>query len=48
MTYQVSDTAIQSTPIRVTALRQGLVSYLLGAVIVAATVNLIAGLGRAG
>lgn len=48
MAYQVSDTAIQSTPIRVTALRQGLVSYLLGAVIVAATVNLIAGLGSAG
>ena len=48
MAYQVSDTAIQSTPIRVTALRQGLVSYLLGAVIVAATVNLISGLGSAG
>jgi len=45
MAYQVSDTAIQTTPIRVTAFRQGLVSYLLGAVILAATVNLIAGLG---
>ena len=47
MAYQVSDTAIQTTPIRVTAFRQGLVSYLLGAVILAATVNLIAGLGGA-
>ncbi len=44
MAYQVSDTAIQSTLIRVTALRQALVSYLLGSVIVATTVNLVAGL----
>lgn len=45
MAYAVSDTAIQTTPIRVTALRQALVSYLFGAVILAATVNLIAGVG---
>ena len=45
MAYQVSDTAIQTTPIRATALRQALVSYLFGAVILAATVNLVAGLG---
>jgi len=45
MAYQVSDTAIQTTPIRATALRQALVSYLLGAVILAATVNLIVELG---
>jgi uncharacterized membrane protein len=48
MAYQVSDTAIQSTLIRVTALRQALVSYVLGSVIVATTVNLIAGLVSAG
>ena len=47
MAYQVSDTAIRATPIRATALRQGLVSYLLGSVILAATVNLIAGLAGA-
>ena len=45
MTYQVSDTEIQDTPIRATVLRQALLSYLLGAVILAVTINLIAGLG---
>ncbi|MGE5694581.1 MAG: DUF1345 domain-containing protein [Candidatus Sericytochromatia bacterium] len=45
MTYQVSDTDIQTSEIRKTALRQALLSYLLGAVILAVTVNLIAGLG---
>ncbi len=42
MTYQVSDTDIQTSDIRKAALRQALVSYLLGAVILAVTVNLIA------
>jgi uncharacterized membrane protein len=46
MTYQVSDTDLKSRAIRRTALRHGLLSYLLGAVILAATVNLVAGLGR--
>lgn len=45
MTYRVSDTDIQLSQIRKAALRQALVSYLLGAVILAVTVNLIAGLG---
>lgn len=45
MTYQVSDTEIGLTSIRATVLRQALLSYLLGAVVLAVTVNLIAGLG---
>jgi uncharacterized membrane protein len=48
MTFQVSDTDLQTTPIRGTALRQALLSYLFGAVILAVTINLVAGLaGRA-
>jgi uncharacterized membrane protein len=46
MTYQVSDTDLQTRTIRATALRQALLSYLLGAVILATVVNLIAGLGN--
>ncbi|WP_068182244.1 DUF1345 domain-containing protein [Mycobacterium sp. UM_CSW] len=45
MTYQVSDTEIGLTSIRSTVLRQALLSYLLGAVVLAVTINLIAGLG---
>jgi uncharacterized membrane protein len=45
MTFQVSDTNLESSEIRGTALRHALLSYLFGAVILAATVNLIAGLG---
>jgi uncharacterized membrane protein len=45
MTFQVSDTEIGSTTIRATILRHALLSYLLGAVVLAVTVNLIAGLG---
>lgn len=44
MTYQVSDTDLEIRSIRRTALRQGLLSYLFGAVILAAVINLIAGL----
>lgn len=44
MTFQVSDTDLTTTEIRVTALRHALLSYLFGAVILAATINLIAGL----
>lgn len=44
MTFQVSDTDIQTQTIRATALRQGLLAYLFGAVILGATINLIAGL----
>jgi uncharacterized membrane protein len=45
MTFQVSDTALQTTPIRSTALRHALLSYLFGAVILAAAINLVVGLG---
>jgi uncharacterized membrane protein len=46
MTYQVSDTALKTPALRATALRQALLSYLLGAVILATTINLVAGLLR--
>ena len=48
MTFQVSDTDLETPAIRATALRQALLSYLFGAVIVATTINLIAGLGSSG
>jgi len=44
MTYQVSDTNLTTQPIRKTALFQALVSFLLGAVILAMAINLVAGL----
>ena len=45
MTFQVSDTEICLSSVRATVLRHALVSYLLGAVVLAVTINLIAGLG---
>jgi uncharacterized membrane protein len=48
MTYQVSDTDLQTREIRGTALRHALLSYLLGAVILATIVNMVAGLGSRG
>lgn len=45
MTFQVSDTNLESPTMRATALRHALLSYLFGAVILAGTINLIAGLG---
>ena len=44
MTYQVSDTSITSHAIRTTALGHALLSFLFGSVILATTINLIAGL----
>lgn len=44
MTFQVSDTDISSSCIRRAVLRHTLLSYLFGTVIVASTVNLVAGL----
>ena len=44
MTFQVSDTELTAPEVRVTALRHALLSYLFGAVILAATINLVAGL----
>ncbi|MGI8559007.1 MAG: DUF1345 domain-containing protein [Solirubrobacteraceae bacterium] len=46
MTFQVSDTDIGTKPIRRTALRHALLSYAFGALIIATTINLIAGLGK--
>jgi uncharacterized membrane protein len=46
MTYQVSDTELTTAEVRGTALRHALLSYLFGAVILAATINLIVGLAR--
>ena len=46
MAYQVSDTDLQTRKIRVTALKHSLLAYLLGAVILAMTINLIIGLGH--
>jgi uncharacterized membrane protein len=48
MTYQVSDTDIQTRLIRAAALRHALLSYLLGAVVLATVINLVAGLGSSG
>ncbi len=41
MTYQVSDSVIQSRPVRRAALRHALLSFLFGAVVVACTINLV-------
>jgi uncharacterized membrane protein len=46
MTFQVSDTNLTTGSVRSAALRHALLSYLLGAVIIAATINLIAGLAK--
>jgi uncharacterized membrane protein len=46
MTFQVSDTDLKTKTIRRTALRHAILSYVFGALIVATTVNLIAGLGK--
>ena len=46
MTFQVSDTEINSRVVRATVLRQSLIAYLFGAVILAATINLLAGLSK--
>jgi len=46
MTFQVSDTDLNSRVFRKTALRHALLSYLFGTIIVATTINLIAGLGK--
>jgi uncharacterized membrane protein len=46
MTFQVSDTELQTPEMRTTVLRHALLSYLLGAVILATTINLVSGLLR--
>jgi uncharacterized membrane protein len=44
MTYQVSDTSLQTQALRRTALRHALLSYIFGAVILAVTINVVASL----
>jgi uncharacterized membrane protein len=44
MTFQVSDTDLIARPVRRTAVHHALLSYLLGTVIVAITINVVAGL----
>ena len=46
MTFQVSDTDLNTRAFRKMALRHALLSYLFGTIIVATTINLIAGLGK--
>ena len=46
MTFQVSDTDIQSRQIRRTALRHALLSFPLVAVIISTAINLVAGLAK--
>lgn len=46
MTFQVSDTDISSKNMRRLALRHMLLSYLMGAVFIAVTINLVAGMTK--
>lgn len=46
MTFQVSDTTLETKEFRSTVLKHALLSYMFGTGIVATTINLIAGLGR--
>lgn len=46
MTFQVSDTDVSDKGIRRTILRHMLLSYVFGAVIIAVTINLVAGLTK--
>ncbi len=45
MTFQVSDTAMRGSPLRGVVLRHALLSYLVGAVVIAVAINLVAGIG---
>ncbi len=44
MTFQVSDTDLTTKAIRRTAIRHALLSYVFGVIIIAASINLVAGL----
>lgn len=46
MTFQVSDTEVTGSMLRKAVLRQALLSYVFGAVIIATLINLVAGLGK--
>lgn len=45
MTFQVSDASVTDRVVRTTVLRHALLSFVFGSVILASTINLIAGLG---
>ena len=46
MTFQVSDTDLESKQFRRTALHQAWISFPLGAVIIASSINLVSGLAK--
>jgi uncharacterized membrane protein len=46
MTFQVSDTDVNTKVIRATVLRHAVLSYLFGVVIIAVMINLVAGLAK--
>lgn len=46
MTFQVSDTAVQTKRIRTTVLQHALLSFVFGTVIIATTINTLAGLSK--
>jgi len=46
MTFQVSDTELNTSAFRANVLRHSLLSYLFGTVIVALTINVVAGLAK--
>jgi uncharacterized membrane protein len=46
MTFQVSDTELNTSAIRAQVLRHALLAYLFGTVIVALTINMVAGLSK--
>lgn len=46
MTFQVSDTGLKQSAFRRTALKHSLLSYIFGTIIIATTINLIAGLSK--
>jgi uncharacterized membrane protein len=48
MTFQISDTNIRTSLIRATTLRHALLSYLFGAVILAAAINVVVGIAKPG
>ena len=45
MAYQVSDTAVRSTQVRRVILGHCLLAYLYGTIVIASTINLVAGIG---
>ena len=46
MTYQVSDTDLQTKTVRRAALTHSLLSYLFGTAIIAMTIKIVAGLAH--